>query len=109
MDVFGACILLVTFYLIIKDRVLLERRTRAGPAAEMDARQKVIQALASITFIAIFIVSSLDHRLSWSRQGRGSRRPSLSTERKQHWRRARQFGELSNARTCRAAAEEQIG
>jgi len=63
---FGTCVLLVTLYLIAKDQALLERRTRAGPTAETDARQKAIQAGASMAFIAIFIVSSIDHRFGWT-------------------------------------------
>jgi protein-S-isoprenylcysteine O-methyltransferase Ste14 len=44
----------------------LRRRLAAGPAAERERRQKVIQAIASIAFAGIFLVAGLDHRLGWS-------------------------------------------
>jgi protein-S-isoprenylcysteine O-methyltransferase Ste14 len=44
----------------------LRRRLAAGPAAETERRQKVIQAIASIAFAGIFLVAGLDHRLGWS-------------------------------------------
>jgi protein-S-isoprenylcysteine O-methyltransferase Ste14 len=40
---------------------------KAGPIAEPTLRQKWIQSVASLAFIAIFIVSALDHRAAWSR------------------------------------------
>ncbi len=69
LGLFGGCVLVVTLYLIVKDQALLERRTRAGPIAETDARQKALQGAASMAFIAIFIVSAIDHRLGWARPG----------------------------------------
>ena len=48
------------------DPKLLERRTTAGPGAEQERSQNIIQALAGLAFIAIFIVSALDHRFGWS-------------------------------------------
>ena len=58
--------LLITVYLMKNDPELLERRINAGPGAEKEKRQKVIQSLASLAFIALFIVSALDHRFGWS-------------------------------------------
>jgi protein-S-isoprenylcysteine O-methyltransferase Ste14 len=58
--------LLITIYLIKHDPKLLERRTTAGPGAEQERIQNIIQALAGLAFIAIFIVSALDHRFGWS-------------------------------------------
>lgn len=58
--------LLITVYLMKNDPELLERRINAGPGAEKEKRQKVIQSLASLAFIALFIVSALDHRFEWS-------------------------------------------
>lgn len=57
----------ITVYLWNNDRELLERRVNAGPAAEKEKRQKLIQAVASLAFFAEMIVPSLDHRFSWSR------------------------------------------
>src|SRR5262245_854777 len=64
--VFGASIVAITIYFLRHDRALVERRMRAGPTAERETSQKVIQALASILMCALMIVSALDHRLGWS-------------------------------------------
>ena len=45
---------------------LIERRLKARPAAEQERSQKIIQGLAAIFFILLFIVSSIDHPLGWS-------------------------------------------
>jgi len=66
LAVFGFCTLAVTIYLMKKDPALLERRVKAGPGAEKEQTQKIIQSVASLAFIGIFIVSALDHRYSWS-------------------------------------------
>ena len=58
--------LLITMYLMKHDPKLLERRTTAGPGAEQERIQNIIQALAGLAFIAIFIASALDHRFGWS-------------------------------------------
>jgi protein-S-isoprenylcysteine O-methyltransferase Ste14 len=58
--------LAITIYLIVRDPKLLERRVKAGPVAEKERSQKIIQFLATIAFIMIFVVSALDHRFSWS-------------------------------------------
>lgn len=67
LGVFSVCVILITAYLIKYDRPLLERRVRAGPTAETDKRQKIIQSLASLFFLALFIVSGLDFRFGWSK------------------------------------------
>ncbi|HZV76640.1 MAG TPA: isoprenylcysteine carboxylmethyltransferase family protein [Candidatus Babeliales bacterium] len=46
-----------------RDRGLLERRSRI---AEKEPAQKVIVTLVYGLFLAIFVVSALDHRLRWS-------------------------------------------
>src|SRR5262245_24128111 len=53
-------------YFLKHDRALVERRLRAGPAAEREPMQKRIQLFASIFVGAIFIVSALDYRMGWS-------------------------------------------
>jgi protein-S-isoprenylcysteine O-methyltransferase Ste14 len=57
----------VTLYLAIHDPRLLERRMRAGPAAEKEKSQKFIMSLAMMGFIGLLAVPALDHRFSWSR------------------------------------------
>jgi protein-S-isoprenylcysteine O-methyltransferase Ste14 len=56
----------ITFYLMKKDTALLQRRVSAGPAAEKENIQKIIQFIAQFAFLAIYIVSALDHRAGWS-------------------------------------------
>ena len=64
--VFMFSCLLITIYFFIKDPALIQRRLKAGPTAETQKSQKIIQALSSLFFIGIFIVSGLDHHYGWS-------------------------------------------
>jgi protein-S-isoprenylcysteine O-methyltransferase Ste14 len=66
LAVFFASVLAITVYLMKNDPKLLERRANAGPGAEQEKSQKIIQSLAAIAFIAMFVVSALDHRFGWS-------------------------------------------
>jgi protein-S-isoprenylcysteine O-methyltransferase Ste14 len=52
--------------LFTKDPILLENRTKLGPAAEQRTAQKVIIALTGIPLIATFVVPALDYRFGWS-------------------------------------------
>lgn len=56
----------ITGDLLIHDPALVERRLRAGPTAEAEPRQRLIQALAGLASIACLVVPALDHRLGWS-------------------------------------------
>jgi protein-S-isoprenylcysteine O-methyltransferase Ste14 len=51
---------------VMKDPILLENRTKAGPAAEKRAIQKLIVLCAGIPGTATFIVPALGRRFSWS-------------------------------------------
>jgi protein-S-isoprenylcysteine O-methyltransferase Ste14 len=64
--VFFACTFAVTVYLMKNDPKLLERRVSAGVGAEQERSQNIIQAFAAVAFIALFVVSALDHRFGWS-------------------------------------------
>ena len=64
--IFYASAALITIYLWKKDPKLLERRVEAGPGAEKERTQKIIQAFASISFLAILLIPSFDHRYGWS-------------------------------------------
>jgi len=66
LAIFSTSSALITAYLWKKDPKLLERRVNAGPAAEKERSQKLIQAFASLAFIGMMILPSLDHRFSWS-------------------------------------------
>lgn len=64
--VFAVSAALITAYLWKEDPQLLERRINAGPGAENEKSQKLIQLLASFVFMGAMILPSLDHRFSWS-------------------------------------------
>ena len=66
LAVFGGCTLAITLYLMRYDPALLERRVNAGPGAEQQRTQQVIQGVASLAFISILIVPGLDRRYGWS-------------------------------------------
>jgi protein-S-isoprenylcysteine O-methyltransferase Ste14 len=66
LAVFGGSTILITGYLMVKDRDLLERRVRGGPQAETQKNQQVIQSFASLFFIALYIIAGLDYRFHWS-------------------------------------------
>ena len=66
LAIFFASVLAITLYLMKNDPKLLERRTNAGPGAEQERSQNVIQSLAALAFIAMFVVSAVDHRFAWS-------------------------------------------
>lgn len=48
------------------DPALLERRLKAGPKAEQQRGQKIVQTMTSVVFLADFVVPAFDHRLGWS-------------------------------------------
>ena len=57
---------LVTLYLALHDKGLLERRLRGGPTAEGTRTQKIITALGAPVLLATFVIMVLDHRFGWS-------------------------------------------
>jgi protein-S-isoprenylcysteine O-methyltransferase Ste14 len=66
LAVFSASVIAITLYLIKKDPKLLERRINAGPGAEKEKSQKVIQFIATIAFITVIVFPAIDHRFNWS-------------------------------------------
>lgn len=66
LGVFGVSALAITLYLMMKDPRLLERRVQAGPIAEKEWNQKIIQSLTSLMFIGMLVIPALDHRFRWS-------------------------------------------
>ncbi len=66
LAVFAGCTIYITLYLVKYDRRLLAGRVQAGPVAETQKSQQVIQSFASLFFIGVFIVSGLDDRFHWS-------------------------------------------
>jgi protein-S-isoprenylcysteine O-methyltransferase Ste14 len=57
---------LITVWLWRHDQALLARRVKAGPGAEADPAQNVIQALAGLIFLATLAVPGLDRRFGGS-------------------------------------------
>ena len=66
LAVFSVSVLAITIYLMKNDPKLLERRINAGPTAEKEQSQQIIQFLAQFAFIAMLVVPAFDHRLGWS-------------------------------------------
>jgi protein-S-isoprenylcysteine O-methyltransferase Ste14 len=58
--------LALTLYFLKHDPSLIERRLQAGPGAEREKSQKIIQAIASLMLFPLFIIPGFDHRLHWS-------------------------------------------
>ena len=56
--VFALCVIVITAYLFKYDQRLLASRVSAGPTAEVEKSQKVIQSLASLFFIGLFVVAN---------------------------------------------------
>jgi protein-S-isoprenylcysteine O-methyltransferase Ste14 len=64
--VFVACNLPLTIWVAINDPQLLERRMRAGPAAEKEKSQKIIVTIAFLAFAGEILIPALDRRFGWS-------------------------------------------
>jgi protein-S-isoprenylcysteine O-methyltransferase Ste14 len=64
--IFGLLCLVLGLYFARHDPALVARRMEAGPKAEKEPRQKLILTCASVTLIALYVVSGLDHRFRWS-------------------------------------------
>jgi protein-S-isoprenylcysteine O-methyltransferase Ste14 len=63
---FLLCVVGITLYFLKYDPHLIEGRLAAGPRAEQEPIQKVIQAIAAVLFFAALIIPALDHRFRWS-------------------------------------------
>jgi hypothetical protein len=66
LAVFSGSALTITLYLMKNDPALLARRMQAGPGAEKQNSQKIIQAVAMVVFIAALVFPAIDHRFAWS-------------------------------------------
>jgi protein-S-isoprenylcysteine O-methyltransferase Ste14 len=65
-SIFFACISFVTEYFLRHDPKLIERRSRAGPTAEEQTSQKIIQLFALMIFALMIILPGIDNRRGWS-------------------------------------------
>jgi len=66
LSVFSGAALAITVYLLKRDPGLLERRIYAGPTAEKEKSQKIIQSITTLGFVAMLVVPALDDRFAWS-------------------------------------------
>jgi protein-S-isoprenylcysteine O-methyltransferase Ste14 len=66
LSVFFGMALAITVHLMKRDPGLLERRIYAGPTAEKEKIQKIIQSITTLGFVAMLVVPALDHRFAWS-------------------------------------------
>jgi protein-S-isoprenylcysteine O-methyltransferase Ste14 len=66
MAVFVGSSSAVTVYLAMRDPILLERRMRVGPTAEIEPKQKILMLFAMVGFIALLVLPAADHRFGWS-------------------------------------------
>jgi protein-S-isoprenylcysteine O-methyltransferase Ste14 len=64
--IFSIAVIAITLYFLKNDPKLIEGRLKAGPSAEKERRQKIIQAFASLFFILLIVVPAIDHRFHWS-------------------------------------------
>src|SRR4051794_5468814 len=64
--VFTAAVLIITYYFLKHDPALVERRLDAGPAAEKEQSQKIIQTITAVLFILLMVLPGLDHLFGWS-------------------------------------------
>jgi protein-S-isoprenylcysteine O-methyltransferase Ste14 len=67
LAVFAGSTVAITAYFLRHDPDLIRRRLGAGAGAEAERTQKIIQSVASVCFIATFVISALDYRFGWSR------------------------------------------
>lgn len=67
MAVFVGASSAIGMYLALADPKLLERRMKAGPAAEKETTQKIIMTFAMAGFIALLLLPAFDHRFGWSK------------------------------------------
>jgi hypothetical protein len=66
LGVFTVSVIVITVYLFLFDKHLLKSRLAAGPVAETRTTQKIIQSVASVAFIGIFVLSAFDYKNKWS-------------------------------------------
>jgi protein-S-isoprenylcysteine O-methyltransferase Ste14 len=64
--VFAATVTFITAHFLKTDPALIERRLKAGPGAEKERVQRIVQAFASAAFILVIVVPGLDRRFGWS-------------------------------------------
>jgi protein-S-isoprenylcysteine O-methyltransferase Ste14 len=64
--VFAVVTTIPSIYLAVKNPEALQRRMRAGPAAETRTTQRIAISGTILSVAALLVVSALDHRFGWS-------------------------------------------
>ncbi len=64
--IMGAASAAIILYLAKHDDALIGRRLKAGPIAEKEKSQKIIQAFTSVAGIILILVPGFDYRWQWS-------------------------------------------
>ena len=65
-SIFAAFSFCCTAYFVRHDPALIRRRMHAGPTAEHERSQQIIQTATGLLGIALFVLPGFDHRLGWS-------------------------------------------
>jgi protein-S-isoprenylcysteine O-methyltransferase Ste14 len=63
---FATSVTFITVYLIFRDKHLLKSRLSVGPVAETRKTQKIIQSLAGLSYLGVFVLSAFDYKNNWS-------------------------------------------
>ncbi|HJU10584.1 MAG TPA: isoprenylcysteine carboxylmethyltransferase family protein [Candidatus Binataceae bacterium] len=63
---FSISVTAITLYFLRYDPHLIAGRLNAGPWAEQQTNQKIIQAIAAVLFSAVLIFPAFDYRFHWS-------------------------------------------
>ena len=66
LAVFFTPVIIITIYIFFSDKKLLKSRLAVGAVAEKRSFQKIIQSLAGIFYICIFVVSAFDYKFAWT-------------------------------------------
>lgn len=66
LAIFALTTTVPNFYLALRRPEVLSRRMRSGPTAERRTVQKYVSIGYPLLFVAIAVVSALDHRFGWS-------------------------------------------
>ncbi|MGZ3879927.1 MAG: methyltransferase family protein [Flavisolibacter sp.] len=64
--IFFAGVIVISIYIFINDKRLLQSRLKAGAAAEKRLFQQWVQGLASVGFLGMYLLAGFDHRFQWS-------------------------------------------
>ena len=64
--IFLGGVLFISGYIYINDKRLLQSRLKVGSVAEQRKVQKLVQAIAGMGFIGIYVIAGFDYRYHWS-------------------------------------------